>query len=391
MKRIVTGATSLVALVVAAPLAFAQQKPDNSGDRAPAQMENKTGGSERSQERSSGQRNDSPGDKAREKNANNADRSEKSGDQRKDARDTDKSGRDDAKQQRKEARDDTKNDRKDAREDAKDQRKSSDDKMKSGDKNERAGKDSDADKSREKAEDRNQQDRSRERAGDTDRDRNQDQARDRGDQTKDGNSDQARGEVREEDRQKAEQVRSKIDNKERDRLREVAFRGDVRRASNLNIRVDLGVRLPRNVEVYALPTEIVEIAPAYRGYSYIVVDDEYCIVDPETFVIVDVIPRSGGARGQYAYRSGGTNARLDLTNDQIEIIRREVGDRGRKFDYQGDLEVGIKLPGDFAFEPFPDLVVRDLPTLRNYRFVHVEDEIAIVAPDQPEVVFVIGD
>ena len=307
------------------------------------------------------------------------------------AKDQRKDARDDAKDQRKDAKDD----RKDARDATKDQRKDAKDESKSGERCQawrtgwigpRSHQDQD------NAEDRNQQDKSRDRAGDTDsnRQRNQDQARDR-DQAKDRQSDQAKGEVREEDRQKAEQVRSKVDTEKRERVRDVAFRGDVRRATNVDVRVDIGVRLPRRVDVYDLPSDIIEIVPAYRGYRYVVIDDDYCIVDPETYVIVDVIHRGGGDRGQYAYRTGGGSSRLDLTNDQIEIIRREIRDRGRKFDYDGDLEVGIKLPGDFAFEPFPEPVVREVPVVSDYRFVHVEDEIAIVAKDQPEVVYVIED
>jgi hypothetical protein len=209
---------------------------------------------------------------------------------------------------------------------------------------------------------------------------------DRKDQT-----DQAQGEVRPEDRQKAEQVRSKVDASVRERVRDVAFRGDVRRADRTDIRIDIGVRLPRVIEVYTLPPDIIEVAPAYRGYSYIVIGDDYCIVDPETHVIIDIIPRRGGGRDQYAYRSGGGSSRLDLTNEQIEIIRRETRNRGRTYDFDGDLEVGIKLPGEFAFELFPDTVIEAVPVVRNHRFVHVEDEIAIVAQDQPDVVYVIGD
>jgi hypothetical protein len=122
-----------------------------------------------------------------------------------------------------------------------------------------------------------------------------------------------------------------------------------------------------------------------------VYEDDFIIVDPETYVIVDVIHRGGGDRGQYAYRPDGGLARLELTNDQIEIIRREVHDQGRRVRFDGDLEVGVKLPGDIDFEPFPDVVVREVPVVSDYRFAIVEDEIAIVAPDQREVVYVIED
>lgn len=392
MKRTITCVTSLAALMLAAPMAFAQDKPGRADDRAPSQMENNAGGSDRGLERSGSQRNEKAGDTARERAGSSAERGKSASEAREQAKDR-KDARDEAKDQRKEVKDerkDAQDSAKDQRKDAKDERKSGEDASKRGDRNERAG--SDQDRTKENAEDRKQQDKTRDRAGgdDSDRQRNQDQARDR-DQAKDRQSDQAKGEVRQEDRQKAEQVRSKVDQDKRERVRDVAFRGDVRRATDVDVRVDIGVRLPRRVDIYELPPDIIEIVPAYRGYRYVVIGDDYCIVDPETYVIVDVIHRGGGDRGEYAYRTGGGGSRLELTNDQIEIIRREIRDRGRKFEYDGDLEVGITLPGDFAFEPFPEPVVREVPAVSDYRFVHVEDEIAIVAKNQPEVVFVIED
>jgi hypothetical protein len=298
--------------------------------------------------------------------------------------------------------------RKDAKEDdTPSKKKASDDNMKSPgnkaepkDRDARGGSDDDPDRSKssEKTSDKTKDETGkkmprdaadRDRARNEDKDQKQSKERAGDDTARKAKSDQARGEVREEDRQKAEQVRSKIDDPVRDRVRERAFRGDVRRADRTDIRIDIGVRLPRAIEVYDLPPDVIEIAPAYRGYRYIVIGDDYCVVDPETYVVVDVIPRRGGGRDEYAYRSGGGSARIELTNEQIELIRRETRNRGRKYDYDGDLEIGINLPRDYAFEPFPEVVVREIPVVRNYRFVRVEDEIAIVAADQPEVLYVI--
>jgi hypothetical protein len=38
-----------------------------------------------------------------------------------------------------------------------------------------------------------------------------------------------------------------------------------------------------------LPVEIVTIVPAYRGYKYILVEEEIVIIDPRTLRIVAVI------------------------------------------------------------------------------------------------------
>lgn len=42
-------------------------------------------------------------------------------------------------------------------------------------------------------------------------------------------------------------------------------------------------------------------------------------------------------------------------------------------------------------EALPDAVVQEIPVVRNCRFAHVEDEIAIVALDVPDVMYVTGD
>jgi hypothetical protein len=42
-----------------------------------------------------------------------------------------------------------------------------------------------------------------------------------------------------------------------------------------------------------LPAEVVEILPQYRGYNFFAVRDDIMIVEPSTYKIVDVLPRTG--------------------------------------------------------------------------------------------------
>ena len=51
----------------------------------------------------------------------------------------------------------------------------------------------------------------------------------------------------------------------------------------------VGEAIPGTVHLYALPVSIMEYAPQYRGYEYILVGDEILIVDPRTLRIVAVI------------------------------------------------------------------------------------------------------
>lgn len=60
-------------------------------------------------------------------------------------------------------------------------------------------------------------------------------------------------------------------------------------AKNLNISVNVGVAVPRSVRLYSVPQDIVVIYPAYSSYRYFIVDDRICIVDPDSYEIVEVI------------------------------------------------------------------------------------------------------
>jgi hypothetical protein len=59
--------------------------------------------------------------------------------------------------------------------------------------------------------------------------------------------------------------------------------------ANVNVRATVGVAVPRTVTLVEVPQDIVVIVPEYKRYKYFITDDVVCIVDPETYVIVDVI------------------------------------------------------------------------------------------------------
>lgn len=51
----------------------------------------------------------------------------------------------------------------------------------------------------------------------------------------------------------------------------------------------VGEAVPQAVHLNRLPTRVIEFAPQYRGYEYLLVGDEILIVDPRTHRIVAVI------------------------------------------------------------------------------------------------------
>jgi hypothetical protein len=52
--------------------------------------------------------------------------------------------------------------------------------------------------------------------------------------------------------------------------------------------------LPGDVNLMPLPTTIVDLVPEYRGYDYVVANDEIVIVQPSTRNVVEVINTGGG-------------------------------------------------------------------------------------------------
>jgi hypothetical protein len=62
------------------------------------------------------------------------------------------------------------------------------------------------------------------------------------------------------------------------------------RLTNVKFSISIGDAIPRSVHFYRLPARIVEYAPQYRDFDYILVGDDILIVDPATHRIVAVIP-----------------------------------------------------------------------------------------------------
>ena len=81
-----------------------------------------------------------------------------------------------------------------------------------------------------------------------------------------------------------------VTEEQRTRVKTVFTRHHVEPARDLNVSINVGVALPHSVHLYPVPEDIVTIVPDYRGYDYIMLDDNrVAIVDPDTFEVVDII------------------------------------------------------------------------------------------------------
>ncbi len=81
-----------------------------------------------------------------------------------------------------------------------------------------------------------------------------------------------------------------LNTEQRTKIRETVIKGgNVNRVNNVNFNISVGTAVPRSVHLVTVPSTIVEIHPAWRGYLYFVVNDEIIIVEPGTLRIVAVI------------------------------------------------------------------------------------------------------
>jgi hypothetical protein len=137
------------------------------------------------------------------------------------------------------------------------------------------------------------------------------------------------------------------------------------------------------VHLYPVPREVIAFFPYYRDYSYFVVDEEICIVDPRTYVVVDVIDAT--------YRVGPRPeiAALSLSPAQIALIRDSIAPDFPQAGVRLRLALRADIPDDVELYEFPVIVLDRAPVLRDYRFLVAADQIIIVDPRNRSIAFVI--
>src|SRR5260221_563684 len=59
--------------------------------------------------------------------------------------------------------------------------------------------------------------------------------------------------------------------------------------SSINFNISVGTVVPRSIHFVTVPETLVRIHPAWRGYSYFIVDEEIIIVDARTLQIIAIL------------------------------------------------------------------------------------------------------
>jgi hypothetical protein len=82
---------------------------------------------------------------------------------------------------------------------------------------------------------------------------------------------------------------AKLSSEQRTKITTVIRDQHVQPLKNVNFSISVGTRVPRDVRFHPLPTEVVTFYPEWRGYEFILVNDQIIVVDPRTFEIVAVL------------------------------------------------------------------------------------------------------
>jgi hypothetical protein len=178
-----------------------------------------------------------------------------------------------------------------------------------------------------------------------------------------------------------------INEQQRTRVAASITRLNAQPINNVNFSLSVGTAIPRDVRLQTVPADVVEVVPQYRGYSFFVVRDEIVIVDPSSYKIVTVLPRSGGAT---AAAPAPSRSKVSFTDKDRDIVRRHVKTRTESQTTGSTAKVvvrrGERLPESVEFEEFPETVYREAPSLRDYRYIHRENRTYLVEPTERTVI-----
>jgi hypothetical protein len=168
---------------------------------------------------------------------------------------------------------------------------------------------------------------------------------------------------------------------EQTRISQSIARLNVRPLTNVNFSVAVGTAIPRNVRLQPLPADIVQVVPQYRGYNFVVVRDEIVIIEPSSYKIVAVMPRSGG---RAAAAPPPTPKKVKFSNRERDVIRSHMR-TSRQSTTTGSaaraqMRVGDQVPDAVELREFPSTVYRTVPTVREYRYIDMDNRSYLVEP-----------
>jgi hypothetical protein len=152
---------------------------------------------------------------------------------------------------------------------------------------------------------------------------------------------------------------------------------------NVNFSLNVGTTVPASVRFYPVTPAIVAVYPQYRGYHFVMVEEEIIIIEPRTKKIVQVIPVQRGS-GMATVRS-----KLKLSDQQRNTIRSSVRRPAATTGLaaaEKEITIGERVPETIVIERFPDTVYRSMPSMRSYQYIVRDRGIYVVDPRERTVI-----
>ncbi len=186
-------------------------------------------------------------------------------------------------------------------------------------------------------------------------------------------------------------VSASLNETQRTRVSESIARLNVAPINNVNFSLSVGTVVPRDVRFQSLPADVVEILPQYRGYNFFVVRDDIVIVDPSTYKIVDVPPRTGRSTAAGPAPAPSSH-KMTFSDRDREIIRKHARSSRTEQRTTGSsttttrFRVGERLPESVEIRSFPETVYRESPSLRDYRYFERENRTYVIEPRERTII-----
>ena len=147
--------------------------------------------------------------------------------------------------------------------------------------------------------------------------------------------------------------------------------------NQLNVALAMGSRIPRRHRLYRFAPALLAIVPAYAAYRYLIVDDTICVVDPDSYAIVDVIL----SPIEQASPQSAERPALALSTDEMRCVYAATPkDQEARSDLRIRLALGAEIPRNVELFAFLEEGLACAPELAGYRYIVVEDDVAIVDP-----------
>jgi hypothetical protein len=182
-------------------------------------------------------------------------------------------------------------------------------------------------------------------------------------------------------------ISANLDDRQRTRVTESITKLNARPVENVNFSLSVGTVVPRDVRFQPLPADVVEVVPQYRGYNFFVVRDDIVIVDPSSYQIVDVLPRTGRATA-----AAPASRKMTFSDTDRAVIRKHARSARTEQRTTGSsttstrVRVGDRLPDSVEIRSFPEEVYRESPTLREYRYIERDNRTYVVEPHERTII-----